>query len=275
MPAVNLLKLRVELNDLLWNFTDPPEFRKTLLDLLEKFAYTAYRSESRARAVSTRPQLQVSLILLREMDLMLIPAIREQPQAALAICDLLWNDENIDVCLIASRMLGEIPIEHAELVLDRAGEWALSGMRHMTARTLLKNATALIMRNDPEILLRKVRRWYVDPREEQNFLCLEGMSILVEDRSFENLPAIFTLVEALMGEANLQTQRSLEELFQVLYQRTPNETIYVLRQCLNDNPNITAQRVIRRLIPTFDQRFQKSLQDSLREAARQNQKQKR
>ena len=77
MPAVNLLKLRVELNDLLWNFTDPPEFRKTLLDLLEKFAYTAYRSESRARAVSTRPQLQVSLILLREMDLMLIPAIRD------------------------------------------------------------------------------------------------------------------------------------------------------------------------------------------------------
>ena len=131
MPAVNLLQLRVELNDLLWNFTDPPAFRNTLLDLLEKFAYTAYRSESKARAVSTRPQLQVSLILLREMDLVLIPAIREQPQAALAICDLLWNDENMDVCLIASRMLGEIPIEHAELVLDRAGEWALAGVRHM------------------------------------------------------------------------------------------------------------------------------------------------
>ena len=136
MPAVNLLQLRVELNDLLWNFTDPPAFRKTLLNLLEKFAYTAYRSESKARAVSTRPQLQVSLILLREMDLMLIPAIREQPHAALAICDLLWNDENIDVCLIASRMLGEIPLEHADLVLERAGDWALSGMRHMTARVM-------------------------------------------------------------------------------------------------------------------------------------------
>ena len=52
----------------------------------------------------------------------------------------------------------------------------------------------------------------MDPREEQNFLCLEGMAILVEDRSFENLPAIFTLVEALMGEATMRTQRSLEEL---------------------------------------------------------------
>lgn len=273
MPAVNLLQLRVELNDLLWNFTDPPEFRKTLLNLLEKFAYTAYRSESKARAVSNRPQLQVSLILLREMDLMLIPAIREQPQAALAICDLLWNDENIDVCLIASRMLGEIPIEHAELVLDRAGEWALSGMRHMTARTLLKNATALIMRKDPEILLRKVRRWYVDPREEQNLLCLEGMAILVDDRSFENLPAIFTLLEALMGEATIQTQNSLEELFRVLYQRTPSETVYLLRQCLQDEPNVTAQRVIRRLIPSLDQKVQKSLQDALREAARQTRNQ--
>ncbi len=268
MPAVNLLQLRVELNDLLWNFTDPPAFRRTLLDLLEKFAYTAYRSESKARAVSTRPQLQVSLILLREMDLVLIPAIREQPQAALAICDLLWNDENMDVCLIASRMLGEIPIEHADLVLDRAGEWALAGVRHMTARTLLRNASALIMRHDPEILLRKVRRWYVDPREEQNFLCLEGMAILVEDRSFENLPAIFTLLEALMGEAAIDTQNALEELFLVLYKRTPNETVYVIRQCLNDNPNVTAQRVIRRVIPSFDPKVQKSLQDALREAAR-------
>ena len=200
----------------------------------------------------------------------LIPAIREQPQAALAICDLLWNDENIDVCVIASRMLGEIPIEHAELVLDRAGEWALSGMRHMTARTLLKNATSQIMRTDPEILLRKIRRWYVDPREEENFLCLEGMAILVQERSFENLPAIFTLVEALMGEATIQTQRSLEELFQVLYQRTPNETVYVIRQCMKDEPNAAALRVIRRLIPTFDQKVQKSLQDELRAASRKN-----
>ena len=272
MPAVNLLQLRVELNELLWNFTDPPAFRNTLLDLLEKFAYTAYRSESRTRSVSSRPQLQVSMILLREMDLMLIPAIREQPQAALAICDLLWNDENQDVALIASRMLGEIPIEHADLVLDRAGEWALSGMNHMTARTMLKNATALIMRNDPEILLRKVRRWYVDPNEEQNFLCLEGMAILVEDRNFENLPAIFTLVEALMEEASIQTQRSLEELLQVLYQRSPNETVYVIRQCLDGEPNATAQRVIRHLIPTFDKSVQKSLQDALREAARNTKK---
>lgn len=268
MPAVNLLQLRIELNDLLWNFTDPPAFRKTLLDLLEKFAYTAYRSESKTQSVSTRPQLQVSLILLREMDLVLIPAIREQPQAALAICDLLWNDENIDVCLIASRMLGEIPIEHADLVLDRAGEWALHGMRHMTARTLLKNASALIMRHDPEILLRKVRRWYVDPREEQNFLCLEGMAILVEDNSFENLPAIFTLVEALMGEATMDTQKSLEELFLVLYRRTPNETVYVIRQCLKSDPNITAQRVIRHVIPEFAENVRKSLNDELRAAAR-------
>ena len=271
MPAVNLLQLRIELNDLLWNFTDPPAFRNTLLDLLEKFAYTAYRSESRTRSVSSRPQLQVSLILLREMDLVLIPAIREQPEAALAICDLLWNDENIDVCLIASHMLGEIPLEHAELVLDRAGEWALAGVRHMTARTLLKNASALIMRSDPETLLRKVRRWYVDPREEQNFLCLEGMTILAEDRSFENLPAIFTLLEALMGEATMATQNSLEELFLVLYVRTPNETVYVIRQCLKDKPNITAQRVIRHIIPELDEKVQKSLRDSLREAARQNQ----
>ena len=96
------------------------------------------------------------------------------------------------------------------------------------------------MRHDPEILLRKVRRWYVDPREEQNYLCLEGMAILVEDRSFENLPAIFTLLEALMGEATMETQNALTELFLVLYERTPNETVYVIRQCLNDNPNVTA-----------------------------------
>ena len=74
---------------------------------------------------------------------------------------------------------------------------------------------------------------------------------------------------SLMGEATIQTQNSLEELFRVLYQRTPSETVYLLRQCLQDQPNVTAQRVIRRLIPSLDQKVQKSLQDALREAARQ------
>ena len=96
----------------------------------------------------------------------------------------------------------------------------------------------------------------------------ENLSLNIPERFLENLPAIFTLLEALMGEATMETQNALTELFLVLYERTPNETVYVIRQCLNDNPNVTAQRVIRRVIPTFDPKVQKSLQDALREAAR-------
>ena len=100
------------------------------------------------------------------------------------------------------------------------------------------------------------------------------MAILVEDNSFENLPAIFTLVEALMGEATLDTQKSLEELFLVLYSRTPNETVYVLRQCLKSEPNATAQRVIRHVIQDFPEDVRKSLQDELRITARKSRKSK-
>ena len=71
-----------------------------------------------------------------------------------------------------------------------------------------------------------------------------------------------------MGEANMATQRSLEELFLVLYRRTPNETVYVIRQCLKNDPNPTARRVIRHIIPDFDEKVRKSLQDELRVAER-------
>ena len=66
----------------------------------------------------------------------------------------------------------------------------------------------------------------------------------------------------------MDTQKSLEELFLVLYRRTPNETVYVIRQCLKSDPNITAQRVIRHVIPEFAENVRKSLNDELRAAAR-------
>lgn len=37
MTAVNLLQLRKEINALMWNFTDPDAFEKTLLELFEKY----------------------------------------------------------------------------------------------------------------------------------------------------------------------------------------------------------------------------------------------
>ena len=274
MPAINLIQLRSSLNDLLWNFTDPDAFRESLMDLLDHYAYTAYRTDLDTRTTSSRPEIQISQILLRELDLALLPVIHEQPRSALAICDKLWNDENMEICLISSHILGEIPIEHSDLVLDRVSEWALHRLHNMTIRTLLKNATTTIMRTDPEILLRRVRKWYVDPQVEKNNLCLEGMAVLVDDRNFENLPAIFTLLDALLDEATVQNQQSLYSLFHTLLQRSPQEMLYILRKQLQGEPNITVQRIARKLIPELPEASRESIKTALREASRKNKAEK-
>lgn len=264
MPAVNLIQLRAQLNRLLWNFTDPEAFRHELMELLEKFAYTAYRPGAEAMSISAGPEVQISQIVLRELNLALIPVIREQPNSALAVCDRLWNDENVSICMIGSRILGEIPIEHADMVLNRAGEYAMTGVKRLTARALLRNASTTILRTDPNILLRKVRGWYVDTNPARHLLCIEGTAILAEEDAFENLPALFTLVEALLEEANTKTAGSLTGVLSVLLKRSPMETTFIIRKQLERDPSLTVQRIIRKLIPELPEASQASIKAALR-----------
>lgn len=268
MPAINLIQLRTQLNDLLWNFTDPAAFRKSLLELLEKYAYTAYQPGTDTLSDLNKPDIHIPLIILRELDLALLPVIGEQPQAALAICDQLWDDPNPGIRMIASRILGQIPATHADTVLERAGEWAMHGLDRMTIHNLLENASRTIMRSDPELLLRKVRSWYVDSTREKNNLCLEAMAILAEDRTFENLPALFTLMEALLSDASADTQQNLIDLFQALIRRSPLETVYIIRQRLQGSPNPVELRIIRKILPDLPAETQPSIRDLLRQASR-------
>ena len=265
MPAVNLIQLRAQLNKLLWNFTDPEAFRRELLELLEKFSYTAYRSGTDTLGGMTRPELQISQIVTRELNLALLPVIREQPVSAMAICDRLWNDEDISICMIGSRILGEIPIEQADMVLDRAGEYAMTGVKRLTTRALLRNASATILRTDPNILLRKVRNWYVDTDPKKHLLCIEGIAILAEDSSFENLPALYTLTEALLEEADSKSAGSLAGVLSVLLKRSPQETVYIIRNQLKTHPTVTLRRIVRKLLPEIPESSRDSIKTALRE----------
>ena len=268
MPAINLIQLRTQLNTLLWNFTDPPAFRKSLADLLERFAYITIRPGSETLSAGDKPGLQIPLIVLREIDLAMLPIIHSQPQAALDICDLLWNDPDPEICVIAARILGRIPSVHSDMVLDRAGIWARKELDPLMARTLLSNASYTILRTDPEILMRKARAWYISEEKGKNNLCLEAMIILAEDRSYENLPAIFTILESLLTEASLSTQQNIFDLFKILLERSPLETIYLIRQQLQGHPNPTAIRIVRNLIPLLPEESQKSIRDKLRVVTR-------
>lgn len=265
MAAVNLLQLRKEINALMWNFTDPAAFEKALYELFDK--YRTSRNPAGAAILQTAKtgDLSVPLIVLRELEVALFRTVADQPEAALNLSDRLMNSETLEVRTIAARILGLAPISYSDAVFQRIEDWARK--RHETAelRVFIRSAGSLVRRTDTERLLDQARLWAASSNTGDQALGIEVLIYLVEFAEFQNLPAVFTLLESLLRNGSTTLQPELLELTENLLARSPVETSYTIRLMMESNERgPMAPRIARKLLEKFTEPSRAAIRDLLR-----------
>lgn len=271
MPAVNLLNLRKEITSLLWEFTDPESFRDKLAQLLDHYRIMSFRSGSVALTSYQTPELHVPHLVLHELELALYQTIREQPQAALTLCDSLWDDVNLEMHTVATRILGQIPIEYIDQVLIRINEWTQKGLKHSELKVFFRNAAGLIRQKQPEKLMRSAQDWCAEPDNKNRERGIRLMIYLVEDPAFINLPAVYTALEKMLPDADAVLQPDLTELIGLLLNRSEIETSFFIRQMLeNPDSGKIIRRIARKLLPKIPEPSRESIQNLLRTSQKEN-----
>lgn len=265
MAAVNLLQLRKEINALMWNFTDPAAFEKALYELFDK--YQTSRNPAGAAILQTAKagELSVPLIVLRELEVALFQTVADQPEAALGLSDRLMNSEALEVRTIAARILGLAPISYSNAVFQRIEDWARQ--RHETAelRVFIRSAGSLVRRTDAGRLLEQARHWIESSQTDDQALGIEVLIYLVEFEEFQNLPAVFTLLEALLRAGSTTLQPEILELTKNLLERSPVETSYTVRLMMeNDERGPMVSRIARKLLSRFTDPSRSAIRDLLR-----------
>ncbi len=266
MPAVELFRLRYQINGLIECFNDPLRFRSALKDLLETYSNHAYHAGQAVQPQSLLPTYRVPPLITHTLELELSKTCQELPSEALEAVQVLWEDSYLETRMLATTMLGAIPASHASEVLQKVRAWAKSTENFRMLDALFLKGTATLRRSASELLLGLIEEWLDSSRAELQTLGLRALTPLISDRSFENLPAVFTLISPLLQTAPNPLLTDILVTLKAMVNRSPTETAYILRQALNLATGPNTARLIRRCLPIFEATQQDSLRKALQAA---------
>lgn len=271
MPAAELSRLRLQINQLTLIIDQPQEFRRRLNDLYDQYGNHAYRAGQTVLQQSLLPSYRVPALVTRQLELELSKTCREQPRQALALLDLLWSDSHLEPRLLAAVLLGALPVaEVGEEVVQKLREWGKPEENLRVFTVLIEKGTVQMMRENVDLLVRLVDEWLNNPAPNQQAVGLRALIPLINNREYENLPAIFRLLSPAAQSASPALQTDLQVALQALIQRSPVETAYFLRQALSLSENQNTSRLVRRCLSTFPPAQQAGLRSALEARALQN-----
>ena len=267
MTAVQLSRLRTQVSELSWKFTQPQEFQSSLQDLFEYYADRVYRPGQIVQTQTQKliPTYHTPLLVLHQLELELGKHCQGNPSAALALANILWKDAYLEPRILATFILGQAPLNPPDPVPDILIKWCQPNEDKEVLNAALIQGGVYLRKEYPEKWLELVQKWLNASDPSIKAIGLQALLPLIQNRQFENLPQIFKLISPIIQTSPAATQTELLTVIQTLIERTPTETAFFLRQVVNLGIELDAIRLIRRTLKLFNPKTQASLRASLME----------
>lgn len=267
MPAILPARLRQQAALLAEQFEQPDAFIRSLHHLLDFYADRTHRPGQAGEPPPLLSAYNVRPPVIRQVLQELVQLAPENPEAALNLCDALWNQPYLELRLLAAGLLGQLPVDPPEPVLERVQAWVKQGTEARLKTVLFDQGLARLRKEDPNLVLQRAEEWLssADPFDQQ--LGLQAMLPLVSDPAYQNLPVFFRLIYTLVRSIPPGLRPDLLDVLAALARRSPQETAYFLRQTLLTLQSPDTAWLIRRSLPAFPLNTQESLRRALREIA--------
>ena len=263
MPAVNPTRLRFQIQGVIAFFDSPVQFHQKLVGLFSLYANYALRY---GESASTRPLILAYSLphpVLRQLKLDLQPRIEANPTAALGIADELWQDDYYEVKHTAIWIIGVVPSEDAQPILDRLQLWLQPGEDQVIKKELVSIGTRSLQAAFPEAWETFIMRLLSSEAPEMTALGIQTLAEGSKSPTFKNLPAIFRLASPFIRDPHMAYSRDLEDLIETLADLSPMETAYFLKQILSVSVSRETSRLIKNCLTAFPKEIQNDLRSAL------------
>jgi hypothetical protein len=263
MPAIDLARLRKQSNRLVDFFFVPEDFLKHLREMLDFYVNYSLRTKENIAPGSNLPTYRTPFVVMRQIEKSIGPTAAENPHYALELADLLWDQGYIETRLLAAFLLGRIP-PREERLMARLTAWTQQVLDPSVRRALLTTSLTRMRRETPEQFLAVVGEWLHPARQHYWSNGIQALLPMISDATFDNLPPIFELTRPIIEAAPGVLQYDITDLINTLYQASPSETEYFLREILETSPNPLTATTLRRILSDFPPELQASLRDLVR-----------
>lgn len=259
MPAVDLTRLRFQIEELFSFLEKPGFFHLHLKDLFSLYAHRALRIGDSARPSSMIPQYQLPDPVLRQIKLDLPKFLKEDNDNALSLADELWEDPYFEIKQLAIFILNHAAAKDPESVISRIKSWLIPDLDQIVVVELLSSGTQNLREIYPQTWETLMGSYLADEKPKMISFGLQGLTAGVERGSVLNLPAIYRMISPILQYPMEASYNKLIDLMEALSRRSPTETAFFLRQtvAISDSPETV--RVIKQVLPFFPGEIQKDL----------------
>ena len=264
MPAIDLARLRKQSNRLVDFFFVSDDFLKYLREMLDFYVNYSLRTKENIAPGSNLPTYRTPFVVMRQIEKSIGATAAENPHYALELADLLWDEGYIETRLLAAFLLGRIPPQE-ERLLARLTAWTQQVLDPSVRSALLTTSLTRMRKETPDEFLTVVREWLHPARQRYWSNGIQALLPMISDSTFDNLPPIFELTRPVIEAAPGVLQYDLTNLINTLYQASPSETEYFLREILETSPNPLTAITLRRILKTFPPELQASLRELVRQ----------
>jgi hypothetical protein len=269
MPAIDLARLRKQSNQLVDFFFLPEDFLKHLRETLDFYVNRTLRKQENIAPGSNLPTYRTPPVVMRQIQNAIGPTASENPHYALELADLLWDEGYIETKLLAAFLLGRIPPQE-ERLLARLTAWTQQVRDPSVRAALLTTSLARMRQETPDEFLIVVSEWLHPARQQLWSNGIQALLPMITDPNFDNMPPIFKILEPIIEAAPGELQNDLGNLINVLHKASPAETVYYLREILENSPNPLTATTMRRILNTFPPDLQVNLRDLVRRKRAEN-----
>lgn len=263
MPAIDLARLRKQANRLADFFFLPDEFMKHLREMLDFYVNYTLRTVENVAPGSNLKTYRTPSAVLTQIENELRAVAEANPEFALNLADILWDEGALETRLLAAFLLGRIPPQE-ERLLPRLTAWTQQ-VRDPDVRSALLSTSLTRMRKETPAQFLILVREYLHPERTRTWTNgIQALLPMIAEATNNNLPTIFDMVEPIIEEAPSTLQNDLTDLIVALYRASSNETTFLLKNILTNTKNPMTVVTLRRIAVTFPPSLQKELRDLLR-----------
>jgi hypothetical protein len=268
MPAIQLSRLKIQVDELLDYFVEPYDFIRQLHVLFGFYADRTRRPGQSGKPKSLVKSYQISQQVMRRISSDIENYVIEDPENAIILAESLWRDGWFESRLVAISILGLLPIRHIDTVVMYMKEWGKDCRDDALLESLLKDGARKIISEVPDKFLPIVEEWLTDEETTIQKLGLRGLSSLVNNPKFDNLPIVYRFLSPMIKQTTSSLESDLLLVVRSLAHRSPLETAYFLKQSLSAPHKLGLGVIIRGSIDVFPPDVQDSLRVGLREQMR-------
>jgi hypothetical protein len=248
MPAIQPARLKQQVAELVAKYDQPADFVRSLRALLDSYSDHTRRPSQAGIPSSLLESYNAPPPVMRQVWHEVSRLIRPHPNQMLHLADALWSEQNYDLQLLAARILGLLPTQPPEPVLERLQSWVTPDLDRRLMEGLLEHGIRRFQAEAPGSLLDLISGWLSSSDLSARHAGLRALPPMIDQT---NLPTIYRMVTPYLRIIQPVLRPDVLVVVRALIRCSPAETAYLLRQNLAVPDNPDTAWLIRQVLDDF------------------------